>query len=215
MSDVTRILSQIDAGDPQAAEQLLPLVYDELRKLAAARLAHEKPGQTLQATALVHEAYLRLVGAQEPGARDQEPEGDDSSLAPGSRPLAPFFDSRGHFFAAAAEAMRRILVNRARDKMRHKRGGCWQRIDLDQLTVADQAADEELLALDDCLERLAQEDPVSAELVKLRFFAGLTQEEAAAALGLPRRTADRTWAYARSWLCEALTQGESPETPGP
>jgi RNA polymerase sigma factor (TIGR02999 family) len=193
MNEVTRILSALEQGDPQAASQLLPLVYEELRQLAAQKLAHEKPGQTLQATALVHEAYLRLVG-----------QGEESR-----------WNSRGHFFAAAAEAMRRILINRARDKMRHKRGGSCKRIDLDQLTVADQAADEELIALDDCLQRLAQEDPASAELVKLRFFAGLTQEEAAATLGLPRRTADRTWAYARAWLCEALSKGDAPETPGP
>jgi RNA polymerase sigma factor (TIGR02999 family) len=193
MSEVTQILTAIEQGDPQAASQLLPLVYEELRRLAAQKLAHEKPGQTLSATALVHEAYLRLVG---PGEEAR-------------------WNSRGHFFGAAAEAMRRILINRARDKMRDKRGGGWQRIDLDQLTVADQAADVELIALDDCLERLAQEDPACAELVKLRFFAGLTQEAAAAALGLPRRTADRTWAYARAWLCEALSQGGAPETPGP
>jgi RNA polymerase sigma factor (TIGR02999 family) len=141
----------------------------------------------------VHEAFLRLVDTEQ----------------------AQQWNSRGHFFAAAAEAMRRILINRARDKLRHKRGGGWKRIDLDQVTVADRAADEELIALDDCLQRLAQEDPTSAELVKLRFFAGLTHEEAATALGLPRRTADRTWAYARAWLCEALNQGDPPETPGP
>jgi RNA polymerase sigma factor (TIGR02999 family) len=193
VSEVTQILSAIEQGDPQAAGQLLPLVYEELRRLAAQKLAGEKPGQTLSATALVHEAYLRLVG-------------------PGEETC---FNSRGHFFAAAAEAMRRILINSARDKMRDKRGGGWKRIDLDQLTVADQADDEELIALDDCLERLAQEDPACAELVKLRFFAGLTQEEAATALGLARRTADRTWAYARAWLCEALSQPDPPETPGP
>jgi RNA polymerase sigma factor (TIGR02999 family) len=193
MREITQVLHAIDHGDPQAASQLLPLVYEELRQLAAQKLTHEKPGQTLSATALVHEAYLRLI-------------------VPGE---GSHWKSTGHFFAAAAEAMRRILINRARDKMRHKRGGGWKRIDLDQLTVADRAADEELIALDDCLEQLAQEDPASAELVKLRFFAGLTQEEAAAALGLPRRTADRTWAYARAWLGEALTQGDAPETPGP
>jgi RNA polymerase sigma factor (TIGR02999 family) len=189
--EVTLILSAAQQGDPQAASRLLPLVYEELRQLAAQKLAHEKPGQTLSATALVHEAYLRLVGPGE----------------------GPHWNSRGHFFAAAAEAMRRILINRARDKMRHKRGGGWQRIDLDKVTVADRAADEELLALDESLERLAQENPTCAELVKLRFFAGLTLEEAAAALGLARRTADRTWAYARAWLYQALSQADPPDTP--
>jgi RNA polymerase sigma factor (TIGR02999 family) len=193
MSEVTRILAAVEQGDPQAARQLLPLVYDELRRLAAQKLAHEKPGQTLDATALVHEAYLRLVGPGEPAR----------------------WNSRGHFFAAAAEAMRRILVENARRRHSRKRGGGRKRLDLDQLTVADRAADEELLALDDCLERLAREDPTSAELVKLRFFAGLTHQEAAAALGLPRRTADRTWAYARAWLGEALSQDDPPDTPGP
>jgi RNA polymerase sigma factor (TIGR02999 family) len=192
MSKVTRILSAIEQGDPHAASQLLPLVYDELRRLAAQRLAHEKPGQTLDATALVHEAYLRLVG------QGQE----------------PHWNSRGHFFAAAAEAMRRILLNRARDKARRKRGGGWQRLDLDRLTVADQATDDDLIALDDSLERLAGENPGCAALVKLRFFAGLTLEEAAASLGLSRRTADRTWAYARAWLYEALSQGDPAEPEG-
>jgi RNA polymerase sigma factor (TIGR02999 family) len=184
MSEVTRILSAIEQGDPRAAEQLLPLVYDELRKLAAAKLAQEKPGQTLQATALVHEAYLRLVDVEQPQA----------------------WNGRGHFFAAAAEAMRRILLNRARDKNRRKRGGGWQRVDLDRLAAVDDASDDELIALDDALERLAQENQRCAELVKLRFFAGLSQAEAAAALGLARRTADRYWAYARAWLYEALKQ---------
>jgi RNA polymerase sigma factor (TIGR02999 family) len=187
MSDVTRILSAIEEGDPHAASQLLPLVYDELRRLASQKLANEKPGQTLDSTALVHEAYLRLVGQGE----------------------EPHWNSRGHFFAAAAEAMRRILINRARDKARLKRGGGWRRIDLDKLTIADQAADDDLIALDDSLERLARENPRCAELVKLRFFAGLTLEEAAASLGLARRTADRTWAYARAWLYEALSEGET------
>ena len=182
MGDVTRILADIERRDPHAAAQLLPLVYDELRKLAAARLAHEAPGQSLQATALVHEAYLRLVGA-------------DSD-----RP----FDGRGHFFAAAAEAMRRILIDRARDRRRLKRGGSRRRvrIDLDALLV--EPPGEDLLALDEALSALAREDPGAAELVKLRAFAGLTLAQAAEALGIGRRTADRDWAYARAWLCHAL-----------
>jgi len=196
MSEATRILSAIEHGDAHAVEQLLPLVYDELRKLAARRLAHEKPGQTLQATALVHEAYLRLVAS-----------GDAS--APGE----PRWDSRGHFFAAAAEAMRRILVNRAQEKNCLKRGGGWRRVDLDGLAAVDNASDEDLLALNDALEQLAQESPPCAALVKLRFFAGLTLAEAAAALGLARRTADRYWAYARARLYEMLSdesgQGET------
>jgi RNA polymerase sigma factor (TIGR02999 family) len=187
MSEVTRILSAIDQGDPHAAAQLLPLVYEELRKLAAQRIAQEAPGQTFQATALVHEAYLRLV-------KDE--------------PAKPW-NGRGHFFAAAAEAMRRILINRARDKKRHKRGGQWRRVDLDRLAVVDDATDEDLLALDEALERLAEENQACADLVKLRFFTGMTQEESAAALGLPRRSADRYWAYARAWLFEALRQDES------
>ena len=188
MSELTRILSAIEQGDPRAAEDLLPLVYDELRRLAAQRLAQERPGQTLQATALVHEAYLRLVG----GGRH------------------PRWDSRGHFFAAAAEAMRRILINRARDKECLKRGGGWKRVDLDRLTAADDASDGDLLALDEALQRLARENPPCAALVKLRFFAGLTLEEAAASLGLARRTADRYWAYARAWLYQALSHGDAP-----
>ncbi len=162
----------------------MPLVYDELRKLAAQRLAQEKPGQTLQATALVHEAYLRLVGAGESNE----------------------WTSRGHFFAAAAEAMRRILVNRARDKGRLKRGGGRQRVDLDNICDAATASDDDLLDLNDALERLAAAHPECAELVKLRFFAGMTLDEAAAALGLARRTADRQWAFARAWLFDALGQ---------
>jgi RNA polymerase sigma factor (TIGR02999 family) len=184
MSEVTRILSAIEGGDPQAAEQLLPLVYDELRKLAAAKLAQETPGQTLQPTALVHEAYLRLVDTDPPQR----------------------WDSKGHFFAAAAEAMRRILVNRARDKQCLKRGGGWNRVDLDRLSAVDDASAEDLIALDDALERLARESPACAELVKLRFFAGMTLDEAAASLRLARRTADRHWAYARAWLYEVLSQ---------
>jgi len=183
MSDVTNILSQIDQGDPAAAEQLLPLVYNELRKLAAARLAQEKPGQTLQATALVHEAYLRLVG---PVARGKQWEG------------------RGHFFAAAAEAMRRILINRARDRNRQKRGGDMRRVDVDAIEIALDTPDEDLLALDEALQELAAADKLCADLVQLRFFAGLTLGEAAEVLGMPRRTADRHWAYARAWLFDRL-----------
>jgi RNA polymerase sigma factor (TIGR02999 family) len=183
MSDVTRILSAIEQGDQHAAEQLLPLVYDELRKLAAQKLAREKPGQTLQATALVHEAYLRLVDVDK----------------------VQHWDSRGHFFAAAAEAMRRILVNCAHEKGCLKRGGGWKRIDLDSLAFADDASDEDLIAIDEALGRLAKESPPCAELVKLRFFAGLTLDEAASSLGLARRTADRYWAYARARLYEMLS----------
>jgi RNA polymerase sigma factor (TIGR02999 family) len=188
MSEVTRILSAAEQGDPHATEQLLPLVYEELRKLAAQKLAQEKPGQTLQATALVHEAYLRLVDVEQ----------------------AQHWDSRGHFFAAAAEAMRRILLNRARDKQCLKRGGHRQRVDLDHLAAVDDASADDLLAIDEALQRLAQENKPCAELVKLRFFAGLTQQEAAACLGLARRTADRCWAYARAWLYQVLSQGAGP-----
>lgn len=186
MSNVSQILSQIESGDPSASEQLLPLVYDELRKLAAAKLAQEKPGQTLQATALVHEAYLRLVG----GKQEQS------------------WDGRGHFFAAAAEAMRRILLNRARDCKRLKRGGGGQRVDFDQIEVALDTRAEDLLALDEAMEELAVEDSACANLVKLRFFAGLSLREAAESLGLPRRTADRQWAYARAWLYARLGEGQ-------
>jgi RNA polymerase sigma factor (TIGR02999 family) len=191
MNDVTRILSAIERGDSGAADKLLPLVYDELRKLAAQKLAQEKPGQTLQATALVHEAYLRLVDAQGAGA----------------------WNSRGHFFAAAAEAMRRLLVNRARDKRRLKRGGDRARVELEDVAIADEAGAPDILALDEALEGLAREEPACAELVKLRFFAGLTQEDAARALGVTRRTANRYWAFARAWLREAL--GEADEPVGP
>ena len=207
MSDVTRILSQIESGDPQAAEQLLPLVYDELRKLAAARLVHEKPGQTLQATALVHEAYLRLVG---PGVGSQESRVDrQSSKVVGqkseSRSPTPGFSSRGHFFAAAAEAMRRILVEQARRKGRLRHGGGQQRIDLDSQAEVGEAPDENLVALDEALQRLEQEEPQAAAVVKLRYFAGLTIEEAAQALGISVRTANRHWAYARAWLYQQLS----------
>jgi len=178
MSEVTRILSAIEQGDPSAAGQLLPLVYDELRKLAAERMAQEIPGQTLQATALVHEAYLRLVGVEQ----------------------AQHFNSRGHFFAAAAEAMRRVLVEQARKRGRLKRGGDRQRLDLDALQLCVPEAADELLALDEALAELAQKHPDKAELVKLRYFAGLTVAEAARALGISTSTADRHWTYARAWL---------------
>jgi RNA polymerase sigma factor (TIGR02999 family) len=182
MSDVSRILSAIEQGDPSAAEQLLPLVYDELRQLAAQRLAQERPGQTLQATALVHEAYLRLVDVEK----------------------AQHFNSRGHFFAACAEAMRRILINRARDRCTLKRGGNQRRIDFDSITDALATSDADLLDLNDALERLGRDFPQAAQLVTLRFFAGLTLDEAASTLGIPARTADRQWAFARAWLLRAL-----------
>jgi RNA polymerase sigma factor (TIGR02999 family) len=183
MSEVTRILSAIDQGDPHAADQLLPLVYDELRKLAAQKLAHEAPGQTLQATALVHEAYLRLVGQEQ--TRD--------------------WDSRGHFFAAAAEAMRRILIDRARHKQTRKVGGGHRRLDLDDIEPAlEEGNDDRLLALDQALRQLEAEEPRKAELVKLRFFAGLTAEQTAAAIGVSTSTVEKDWAYARSWLRVAI-----------
>jgi RNA polymerase sigma factor (TIGR02999 family) len=187
MSEVTRILSAIERGDPHAAERLLPLVYDELRRLAAAKLAQEKPGQTLQATALVHEAYLRLVEGEQRG-----------SSAP--------WDSRRHFFAAAAEAMRRILVENARRKSTAKRGGKLRRIDVEQLSVADGGREAELLALDDALAELERHDPQAAALVKLRYFAGLSHQAAAEALGIGRRAADRLWALARAWLYQRLSE---------
>jgi RNA polymerase sigma factor (TIGR02999 family) len=183
MSEVTCILDAIDQGEPYAAEQLLPLVYDELRRLAAAQIAHEKPGQTLDATALVHEAYLRLVGPA-----------DDHR-----------WQNRGHFFAAAAEAMRRILVERARRKGRQKRGGERVRVCLEVVQPAAAVPNDDLLALDEALSRLAAADAAAAELVKLRYFAGLSIPQAAEALGIGRRSADRLWAYARAWLREALT----------
>jgi RNA polymerase sigma factor (TIGR02999 family) len=183
MNDVTRILSDVERGAPRAAEQLLPLVYDELKRLAAQRLAQEKPGQTLQATALVHEAYLRLVG--EAPSRD--------------------WDGRRHFFAAAAEAMRRILIDRARHKQTRKAGGGHRGIDLDDIEPAlDEGDGDRMLALDEALRQLEAEDPRKAELVKLRFFAGLTAEQAAAALGVSLSTAEKDWAYARSWLRVAI-----------
>ena len=178
MTPVTRVLSAIEHGDPQAAEQLLPLVYAELRKLAAHRVAKEQPGQTLSATALVHEAYLRLVG-----------NGAD-----------PQWNSRGHFFAAAAEAMRRLLVEQARRKQRVRHGGRRVRIDLEGLDVEAERGSDDVLALDDALQRLTAEEPTAAEVVKLRYFAGLTAEAAAATLGISLRTANRHWAYAKAWL---------------
>jgi RNA polymerase sigma factor (TIGR02999 family) len=186
MASVTRILSQIESGDPQAAEQLLPLVYEELRRLAGQKLACEKPGQTIQATALVHEAYLRLVDVEK----------------------AQRWNSRGHFFAAAAEAMRRILVERARQKRCEKRGGDWCRIDQEvgELPVLRRA--DKLIALDEALACLEQEDSVKAELVKLRYFAGLTNREAAELLGISITTADRYWAYARAWLKQRMQSGD-------
>lgn len=184
MSEVTRILEAIDQGDAHAAAQLLPLVYDELRRLAAARLAHEKPGQTLQATALVHEAYLRLVG-----------DGEAATWA-----------NRRHFFAAAAEAMRRILVDGARRKAAVKHGGQAQRVGFDEgLPVADDRS-EDLLALEDALTELERHDEPAAQLVKLRYFAGLTHQQAAETLGITRRAADRLWALARAWLQQRLEE---------
>ena len=188
MDETIRLASAAGRGDPQAAERLLPLVYDELRRLASRRLGREAPGQSLQATALVHEAYLRLVGG-DPGRR---------------------WDGRAHFFAAAAEAMRRILVDRARDRRRLKRGGGRGRVDLDQGSVPLDAPGDDLIDLDEALTDLGREDPLCARLVALRFFAGLTQAEAAESLGLARRTADRHWAYARAWLYERLRRGEGP-----
>lgn len=216
MSDVTRILAQIDSGDPMAAEQLLPLVYDELRKLAAARLAHEKPGQTLQATALVHEAYLRLVGPAGP-AGPEPPEdtalrsAHGSAVASPSQALADQFrraggtyNSRGHFFAAAAEAMRRILVDQARRRNAAKRGGGAEREELHESAIAAVRPPDELLAIHDVLDRLAEVDPAAANLVKLRFFIGLNMGEVAEAMGISVRSAHDIWAYARTWLHQKI-----------
>jgi RNA polymerase sigma factor (TIGR02999 family) len=188
MSDVTRLLDAAAAGDPKAAADLLPLVYDELRKLAAARLAAEKPDQTLQATALVHEAYLRLVG------------GDPNRQ----------WSGRGHFFAAAAEAMRRILVESARRKAGEKHGGSLRRLDLDAAQSLAEPPAEYVLAVNDALDLLAEEDPVKAELVKLRCFGGLSHQQAAEVLGLSRPTADRYWAYAKAWLYSRLIDADEP-----
>jgi RNA polymerase sigma factor (TIGR02999 family) len=191
MSDVTRILTAIDDGDPEAAAKLLPLVYDELRRLAAARLAHEKPGQTLQATALVHDAYVRLVGDASPQR----------------------WNSRGHFFAAAAEAMRRILVENARRKAALKQGGDRRRVDLDTQCATIEPPSLDLLALDEALTRLAGIEPAKAELVKLRYFAGLTMPEAAAAMEVSLATAERYWTFARSWLYAELADSSQPPPP--
>jgi RNA polymerase sigma factor (TIGR02999 family) len=186
MSEVTRILSDVERGDPHAADRLLPLVYEELRQLAAQKLAHEKAGQTLDATALVHEAYLRLVDAEQ----------------------AQGWNSRGHFFAACAEAMRRILVENARRKARHRHGGGRRRVSLGDVPAAERTPDD-LLALDDALARLAAEDPPAADLVKLRFYAGFSVEEAADALGVSRAQGYRHWDYARAWL-RCVLDGEPP-----
>jgi RNA polymerase sigma factor (TIGR02999 family) len=190
MTEVTRILEQIRQGAPHAAEQLFPLVYDELRRMAAAKLAQERPGQTLQATALVHEAYLRLVGD-----------------APSP------WDSRGHFFAAAAEAMRRILIDKARQKRRPKHGGQGRRVHLDDVSASVAQPADDLLALDDALSALDAVAPRKAKLVKLRFYAGLTIPEAAAALGISEATAQRDWTYARTWLFCRLADQPPPENP--
>jgi RNA polymerase sigma factor (TIGR02999 family) len=190
VKEVTRILSAIDQGAPHAAEQLLPLVYEELRKLAAQKLAQENPGQTLQATALVHEAYLRLVDVEN----------------------AQHWNSRGHFFAAAAEAMRRILVEQARCKSGPKRGGGRQRVELAEVEQAGRMTAQEVLELDDALSRLQQQDSSAAELVKLRLFASLSVEEAGKALGLPRTTAYRQWTFARAWLRAHM--GRDAHSPG-
>jgi RNA polymerase sigma factor (TIGR02999 family) len=184
MSEVTRILSAIEGGDPQAADQLLPLVYKELRLLASRKLAQERPGQTLEPTALVHEAYLRLVGVNQ----------------------VQHWDSRGHFFAAAAEAMRRILVDEARRKGSSKRGAGRTRLPLDDDRIAAAEPAEDVVALDQALDRLAASDSQAAQLVKLRFFAGLTSEQAAKILGIPSRSADRMWAYARAFLFKEMNQ---------
>lgn len=183
MSDVTHILHRVQQGDARAAGELLPLVYEELRKLATARMSQEQANQTLQPTALVHEAWLRMTGGEQPA-----------------------FDGRGHFFAAAAESMRRILVERARSKGRLKRGGEWERVSFENLDVAVTSDDDTLLVVHEALGKLAAVDPVGAKLIELRFFAGLSNVDAAKALGLAERTAKRTWAYARAWLHQELTR---------
>lgn len=186
MSDVTVILNAVQQGDPKAAEELLPLVYDELRRVAAWRLAQERPGQTLQATALVHEAYLRLIGGVDPG-----------------------WQGRRHFFGAAAEAMRRILIENARRKKRLRHGGQLERVDVDAVEIASPLPDDELLAMDEALNRLTEADPQAAELVKLCFFVGLTQEQAAKELNISISTVERTWTYARAWLFREIQKGQT------
>lgn len=186
MTDVTRILNAIEQGDEEATDRLLPLVYEELRILAAQRLAKERPGQTLQATALVHEAYIRLVGGENPN-----------------------WEGRGHFFAAAAEAMRRVLIDRARRRQAGRRGGGWRRVALETIDAPAQADEDVLMRVHCALEALALDDARAAELVKLRFFAGLGVEEAAMALGVTDRTARRDWRFARAWLCDRLSREES------
>jgi RNA polymerase sigma factor (TIGR02999 family) len=185
MSDVTRILDAVQQGDPAAADQLLPLVYDELRRLAAHKMAREAPGQTLQATALVHEAWLKLAG----GGNQR-------------------WENRRHFFAAAAEAMRHILIDRARKRHRHRHGGGQQRVDFDEIEVAAPADDETVLALNEALEELEKSHPDKAEVVKLRFFVGLSERETAELLGVSERTVERHWAYAQAWLFERMGQGD-------
>ena len=199
MSGITHFLKRIDQGDPHAAEQLLPLVYEELRKLAVAKLAQEKPGQTLQATALVHEAYLRLAVSE-----GRQPPGSHSS-----------WDHRGHFFAAAAEAMRRILIENARRKQREKHGGQLARVELLDIAVPEASRDEQLLMLDEALNRLADVRPQAAELVKLRFFAGLTADEAAGVVGIPQRSARRLWVFAQAWLRREMESLDDRTSQGP
>jgi len=184
MSDLTRILAAIEQGDARAADELLPMVYEELRRLAAQKMSQERPGQTLQATALVHEAYIRLVGSDD---RD--------------------WSGRTHFFAAAAEAMRRILIENARRKQRLKHGGARQKIDFDDVSIVIEGPSDDIVALDEALKKLALEDPVKADLVKLRYFAGLTIEQAAGILNISRATADRYWSYSRAWLFDKINKG--------
>lgn len=188
MNDITRILNSLEAGDPEAADRLIPIVYEELRKLAAMKMSQERPGQTLQATALVHEAWLRLTGGE----------------------ASPQWNSRGHFFAAAAEAMRRILIDNARRKRSEKHGGRMERVELHDVDVAIHTDDERLLRVDEALAKLAGSEPEAAQLIKLRFFAGMSNEQAAQAMNISERTAGRLWAYARAWLFEEINRPDSP-----